>query len=674
MASDVNNASSIYCKACGAANSTQTSHCHACQQPLSNARTGNGAGTNPLTGLLLPDVILYQRYRIREVLSEGDVSTVYKAEDIQLGNRLLALKEIGKNNQSTQEALEAIEESKREMLSLAALVHPNLPRIYDYFVENHRWYFVMDLLDGETLAAYLERMPYHSLPAGEVIDIGLQLATVLNYLHIRQSPLGFKDLTLDTLWRTPDGKLYLLDTGTVLPATSMPQSLSVSSLGNVLRQLRTSKRAAHSRLRIALPPRLRKQPRSPKQAQSAPLDLLLGSMTHKDATKRPFNMGVVRQELQRLATQQMLPPGRKRRIFTRRTFLVLGGLTGLAGLGVVSSLMTNQVAFQLGRQFPHPVYGPNIGNTIYMYDAGDEVGAVAWSPDSTRLVVGKSWKNQVQAWDANTGQHAVTYSSPGLLQMQSAVFAVIWLPDGKTIAAGGNSGLVWVWDAVRGDIVTTYAGHNDGIIALANSPDGKYIVSGGYDNTVQIWETISGRMIVTYRGHRGGIGAVAWSPDGRYIASASFDKTVQVWEAATGRLIFAYIGHSSDVYAVAWSPDGRYIASGGKDRTVQVWPVSLFENDGQQHSSAIITYRGHTIAVQTVAWSPDSRTVASAGENVQLWNGLSGRHLFTYTGNDVSAVKQVVGLAWSPDGRYIASGGMEMTVQVWHATNQDKKH
>ena len=667
MASNVNNvSSSFYCKACGAANPVQASHCYACQQPLSNATTGNGARTNPLTGLLLPDVILYQRYRIREVLSTGDVSTVYKAEDIQLGNRLLALKEIGKNNQSTQEALEAIEESKREMLSLAALVHPNVPRIYDYFVENHRWYFVMDLLDGETLAAYLERTPYRSLPAEEVIDIGLQLATMLDYLHIRQSPLGFKDLTLDTLWRTPDGKLYLLDTGTIPPAAIMPESLYISSLGKVLRQLQTGKRAARSRLRIALPSRVRKQPR-----QSAPLDLLLRTMAHRDATKRPSSMGMVRQELQHLATQQMLATSRKRRIFSRRTFLILGGLTGLAGLGVVSSWMTDQWAFQAQRQVPHPVFSPNIGGTIYTYNAEDEVDAVAWSPDGTRLVVGKFWSNQVQAWDANTGQHVVNYSAPGL---QGRVFPVIWLPNGETLAAGGDHGSVWVWDAASGGIVTTYSRHNGGVIALANSPNGKYIVSGGYDYTVQIWEVITGRTIVTYRGHRGGIGAVAWSPDGRYIASASFDKTVQIWEAATGRTVFTYRGYTSDVYAVAWSPDGQHIASGGKDLTVQVWPVTFFAGDGQQQSIAVITYRGHTAAVQTVAWSPDNRTIASAAENVQLWNGLTGRHIFTYTGNDISAVKQVIGLAWSPNGRYIASGGMEGTVQVWKATNQGKRH
>jgi WD40 repeat protein len=309
-----------------------------------------------------------------------------------------------------------------------------------------------------------------------------------------------------------------------------------------------------------------------------------------------------------------------------------------------------------------------MGGTIYTHDEGDETDAVAWSPDGTRLVVGKWWKDQVQAWNANTGQHVVTYRAPGL---QDQAFAVVWLPNGQTLAAGGN-GFVWVWNAVSGDIVTTYTRHTDGVIALANSPDGKYIVSGGYDDTVQVWEVVTGRTIVTYRGHGGTIGALAWSPDGRYIASASYDKTVQVWEAATGRAVFSYLGHRGAVYAVAWSPDGQHIASGGKDKTVRVWPVTLFENDGQQQSSAIITYRGHRAAVQAVAWSPDSRTLASAAENVQLWNALTGRHIFTYTGHEISAVKQVVGLAWSPNGRYIASGGMEGTVQVWHATNQGK--
>src|SRR2546425_216922 len=44
--------SSLYCRACGAANPVQVTHCVACREPFSTS-TG-GPATNPLTGLLLP--------------------------------------------------------------------------------------------------------------------------------------------------------------------------------------------------------------------------------------------------------------------------------------------------------------------------------------------------------------------------------------------------------------------------------------------------------------------------------------------------------------------------------------------------------------------------------------------------------------------------------------------
>ena len=64
-----------------------------------------------------------------------------------------------------------------------------------------------------------------------------------------------------------------------------------------------------------------------------------------------------------------------------------------------------------------------------------------------------------------------------------------------------------------------------------------------------------------------------------------------------------------------------------------------------------------------VCGSPDSRDIASAGDNVQIWNGLTGEHIFTYTQHSAG----VQAVAWSPNGRYIASGGVEGTVQVWNA-------
>jgi hypothetical protein len=649
--------SSMYCQACGAANPVQATRCFACDEPLSTLTGGTGTTTNPLTGLLLPEVIMQQRYRILEMLSTGEVSTVYKAEDTRLGNRLVTLKEIGKNNADTPEAVALIAASRREMLLLAGLIHPNLPRIYDYFVENQRWYFVMDFLAGETLEAYLSKRKNRPLAIEEVLDSGIQLATVLDYLHLHKSPLGFKDLTLSTIWRTPDGKLYLLDTGTAPPAAAMPASRSIYSLGRILRQLQTGKKSVRALLLHVALPGPRRRSRHPQET----LKVLIRQMVHRNARKRPYMMGIIKrelqqQELQLLATQHTPTSTPKQRRFSRRTLFKLGGLAGLAAAsGTLVGLAESQIL-----RIPHPGYSPNLGGTICTYYTGSGVLGVAWSPNGMRLAMG-NLNGQVQAFDANTGLHVMTFQAPDLWQR---VEDVIWLPDGKTIAAGGDNNLVWVWNAATGQLQRTYRGHTSWVIALASSPDSKYIASGGQDTTVQVWEAATGRQVVIYRGHSGGIGSVAWSPDGNYIASASYDKTVQIWEAATGRPIYTYHGHINQVYTVAWSPDGGRIASGDAGGTVLVWPVALFEGDGQH---PVVTYNQQIGVVQTVTWSPDSRYLASVSQDVEIWNSFTGKHIYTYTGHKSSIATAVQAVAWSPNGRYIASGGIEGTVQVWNA-------
>ena len=287
-------------------------------------------------------------------------------------------------------------------------------------------------------------------------------------------------------------------------------------------------------------------------------------------------------------------------------------------------------------------------------NADSGVLGVAWSPDGMRLAMG-NWRGQVQAWDANTGLHVITFQAPHL---QQRVEDVIWLPDGDAIAAGGDDSIVWIWNAATGQLQRTYQGHADWVITLACSPDGKYIASGSYDTTVQVWKVTTGHRVVIYRGHSDKICSVAWSPDGRYVASASFDATVQIWEAATGRPVYTYTGHTDRVYTVAWSPDGERIASGDRAGTVQVWSVALFERDRQQQQrsvtsvedpihykrriASLVTYNqdAHNYQanfnyqfnpVEAVTWSPDSRYVASVSHNVHISNSLTGEHIFTYT-------------------------------------------
>src|SRR5581483_4920887 len=102
---------------------------------------------------------------------------------------------------------------KHEAQMLASLQHPNLPHIYDHFSEKGRWYLVMEFIAGETLESYIQRQPEQRLAFAEVLAIGLQLCSVLDYLHTRQPPIIFRDLKPSNIVRTHAAHLYLIDFG-----------------------------------------------------------------------------------------------------------------------------------------------------------------------------------------------------------------------------------------------------------------------------------------------------------------------------------------------------------------------------------------------------------------------------------------------------------------------------
>src|SRR5262249_46451406 len=122
--------------------------------------------THP-TGTLARGVLLNGRYRIRGLVGTGGMGAVYKAADTQLGDRLVAVKELSVQGLTAQERAEATEAFTREAVLLASLHHPSLPNIHDHFTADGRWYMVMDLIPGDTLEAYLHHAGRPGLPVGE---------------------------------------------------------------------------------------------------------------------------------------------------------------------------------------------------------------------------------------------------------------------------------------------------------------------------------------------------------------------------------------------------------------------------------------------------------------------------------------------------------------------------
>jgi serine/threonine protein kinase len=312
----------LFCDDCGMDNQSLAVNCRSCGHSL---QTGKTTIYHPRTGHLLAKSMLKQRYRIIELVAKGGMGAVYRAEDTQLGNRQVALKEMRQSSLNPQQQKQAAGTFREEAMMLARLQHPSLPSIFDHFEENGRWYLVMSFLKGETLAAYLKRAQGGKLPLDEALQIGIQLCTVLEYLHSQQPAIVFRDLKPSNIIRAPDGHLYLVDFGiarhfkpgqakdTVYygsmgyapleqygKAQTTPRS-DIYSLGATLHHMLSGNDPSHTPFR--LPPL-----RFPHQFTGlAKLTALITSMLDMDPQKRPVNVAVVRQTLEEIANRRLHP-------------------------------------------------------------------------------------------------------------------------------------------------------------------------------------------------------------------------------------------------------------------------------------------------------------------------------------------------------------------------------
>lgn len=151
--------------------------------------------------------LLNQRYRILDILGQGGMGAVYRALDENL-DVYVAVKE----NAFFSE--EYSRQFKREAKVLAALKHPNLPRVFDYFVIDHQGqYLVMDYIEGEDLREWMSREEI--VAEVEVLQIGIQICDALIYLHEQDPAITHRDIKPGNIKITPEGMVVLVDFGLV---------------------------------------------------------------------------------------------------------------------------------------------------------------------------------------------------------------------------------------------------------------------------------------------------------------------------------------------------------------------------------------------------------------------------------------------------------------------------
>jgi eukaryotic-like serine/threonine-protein kinase len=360
-------------------------------------------------------------YRIEALLGQGGMGQVFRATDTRLG-RQVAIK-------VSQE--EFNDRFEREARAIAALNHPNICTLHDV---GHN-YLVMELVEGETLAARLKR---GKLSIKQTIQYGAQIGSALSAAHAKGivhrdlkpgnvmiMKTGVKVLDFGLAKSAQDETLTLANAVMGTPAYMAPEQregkacdarTDIYALGLVLSEMATGTRV---------------QPGERPQLDSLPEKL--GHVIERCLAPDPYDrwQGArdVKAELEWAAEPAGAPApspnsGRTSRLWAAVAALSIGALAALA-----------LVHFREAPETPLR-YTTILPPEKTSFDFATNLGPVAISPDGKRMVFAATGENGAsQLWlralDAVSAQP--------LRDTEGGTFP-FWSPDSRWVGffAGGK--------------------------------------------------------------------------------------------------------------------------------------------------------------------------------------------------------------------------------------------
>ena len=322
------------------------------------------------------------------------------------------------------------------------------------------------------------------------------------------------------------------------------------------------------------------------------------------------------------------------------------------------------------------------GNSVHLWDVStgalyntfgrdsNTIYSISFSPDDNLLAA--ACDDGVRLWDVSTGalfnafigHTAAVYGfeadpeggtfSPILMNHTTAVHQVRFSPDGSTLAAGGGSNTVRLWDVATGTLRHTLIVPTSTIERVRFSPDGSTLATGSWDGTVRLWDVATGTLLHTLSGDTYRVTDMRFSPDGSTLATRNeHDKEVRLWDVAAGVLWNTFRGHTLPILSINFGPDGSTLTTASADGTVRLWhvPTGVVRNTLEWQSFGRIA---------SVRFSPDGSTLAggSGHGQVYLWDVSTGIVDKVLTKED-DPDGPVYGMNFSPDGRTLA------TANIW---------
>lgn len=144
--------------------------------------------------------------------------------------------------------------------------------------------------------------------------------------------------------------------------------------------------------------------------------------------------------------------------------------------------------------------------------------------------------------------------------------------DGKLMVAGGETGIVQVFDCASRSVLRQLKGHQKPCHVTQFSPDKVHVLSGGDDVTIRWWDISEGKQVARLDGHSDYVRAAACSPSSEATwLSGAYDHTVKLWDVRAKEAVMEFT-HGAPVEDLAFFPSGSIAVTAGGNQLC-VWDL-----------------------------------------------------------------------------------------------------
>lgn len=289
--------------------------------------------------------------------------------------------------------------------------------------------------------------------------------------------------------------------------------------------------------------------------------------------------------------------------------------------------------------------------TVYLWDAetgvktsatpsakGGGIGhpGLAFSPDNSRLLVGRHYGSQIEVIESASGNVLSVLPAPyGICDM-------VVSPDGKRLVAGGFDQDIRAWDA---ETLAPVLSPAENILAVAISPDGKHLALGGQSKHVKLVEIETGKVTRTWEHVSDRVSSLGFSADGQSLTAISSGGPIRTWSLVTGDLRHSWRAGQFGAGKLSLSRDATRLAT-------------ICQNEASARLYDARTGDGICICQSPqgpwfdVAISPDGQFVAAASARTEFVT------LFDETGKEIHSFQGFPG--WNADSAYFHPDGKRL--------------